>query len=84
MRILVGIVIVLSVTALGGLAPFAFRDRLGGFVGTGMVCDVLAIGVRLGHLNADTRKGLIEAVVASPDIDSELKVVVERAKTSCP
>jgi hypothetical protein len=83
MRILLGIAIVLGVAAIGGLVPLTFRDQLGGVVGTAMVCDMLAAGVKLGHLNADTRKSLIDAVVAAPDIDSESKAVVARARTGC-
>jgi hypothetical protein len=83
MRILLGIAIVLVVTAIGGAIPFMFRDRLGSFVGTAMVCDVLAIGVKLGHLDADKRKSLIEAVVASSDTDAKSKAIVEQAKSGC-
>jgi len=83
MRFLLGIVIVLGVTGIGGLVPLTFRDRLGGSIGTAMVCDVLATGVKLGHLNTKTRNDLIDAVIASADIDAESRAVIGRARAGC-
>ena len=54
MRFLVGPAIVLFVTAIGALIPFTFRERMEISLGSSAVCDMLATGVRLGHINEES------------------------------
>lgn len=83
MRFLVGPAIVLFVTAIGALIPFTFRERMEISLGSSAVCDMLATGVRLGHINEEKRKLLFDAAADSSDINAKLKAIVERAKAGC-
>ena len=82
MRFLRGIAIVLFVTAIGALIPFTFRESMGTTLASSVVCDMLATGARLGHIDADKRKLLLEAA-GSSDVDAASKAIVEHARTGC-
>jgi hypothetical protein len=83
MRILLGIAIVLGATAIGALLPLTFRDRFGSSLGTSVVCDVLSTGVKLGYLDVEKRKALMDAVAAASDVDVQAKALVEGPRTGC-
>ena len=83
-RLLLGLAIVLAVTAIGAAIPFAYRDRTERFFGGSALCDVLATGIKVGHLNSQTRIALIDVVVASAQIDPKSKSFAEYAKNDCP
>jgi hypothetical protein len=83
MRFFRGIAIVLFVTAIGALIPFAFREGMGMTLASSVVCDMLATGARLGHIDADKRKLLLDAAAGSSDADAKSKAIVEHARTGC-
>jgi hypothetical protein len=83
MRFLFGTAIVVFVTVISALVPFAFRERMEIWLGSSVVCETLGTGVRLGHINADKRKLLFDAVAESSDINARSKAIVDRAKAGC-
>ena len=83
MRILLGLLIILGVTAAGAAIPLIFKNRMSGFIGTAVVCDTLATGTKLGLINAEKRKSLLDAVAASKDVDVVSASLVEGARNGC-
>jgi hypothetical protein len=83
MRFLLGTAIVLVVTAIGALIPFAFKERMGVSLGGAIVCDMLGTGVKLGHLDREKRKLLIDAANDASDISVNSKAIFQRAKAGC-
>jgi hypothetical protein len=83
MRFLLGTAIVVFVTGIGVLIPFVFRARMETSVASSVVCEMLSVGAKLGHIDANERKLIFDAVTVSSDIDANSKAIVERAKAGC-
>ena len=83
MRFLYGFLIVLAATVAGALAPFLFAESLRNSLSTSIVCDVVSKATKSGILTADSRKRLLETVVASSDVDDKSKTAAGRVKEGC-